>query len=125
MAKLTVIDWRALAALGLGIPYAALWLAEAQASGAGLTGDVPSWLEWWSEAVADITSTGELTFPIWFVALVLVLGGAALALEPAVRAADDRHYPVINLIVAFGMLAAFAVAAWTVGTDYYAAWTGP
>ncbi|MBE1874936.1 hypothetical protein [Myceligenerans pegani] len=119
MAKLTVIDWRALAALGLGIPYAALWLAEARATGTGLTDEVPRWVDWWSDAVQGVMRTGELTFPIWFVALVLLLGGAGLALEPAIRDPGERRYPVINLVVALGMFAAFAVAAWTVGADYY------
>lgn len=121
MAKLTVIDWRALAALGLGIPYAALWLAESRATGTGLTDNVPGWVDWWSEAVQNVMRTGELTFPIWFVALVLLLGGAGLALEPAIREPAERRYPVINLVIALGLFAAFAFAAWTVGTDYYAA----
>lgn len=121
MAKLTVIDWRALAALGLGIPYAGLWLAEARASGNALTDSVPEWVDRWSNTVQGFLSSGELTFPIWFVALVLLLGGAGLALEPAIRPPAERRYPVINLVVALGLFAAFAVAAWTVGTEYYAA----
>jgi hypothetical protein len=121
MAKLTVIDWRALAALGLGIPYAALWLAEARATGAGLTESVPRWVDWWSRAVQDFLRSGELTFPIWFVALVLLLGGAGLALEPAMRPPGERRYPVVNVVVAVGLLAAFGFAAWTVGREYYAA----
>ncbi|RPF21565.1 hypothetical protein [Myceligenerans xiligouense] len=121
MAKLTVIDWRALAALGLGIPYAALWLAEARATGIGLTDSVPGWVDRWSEAVQGVMSSGDLTFPIWFVALVLLLGGAGLAIEPAIRDPAERRYPLVNLVVALGMFAAFAFAAWTVGTDYYAA----
>ncbi|MBL0887702.1 hypothetical protein [Myceligenerans indicum] len=121
MAKLTVIDWRALAALGLGIPYAALWLADARATGAGLTESVPRWVDWWSDAVRNLMSTGELTFPIWFFALVLLLGGAGLALEPVIREPAQRRYPVINLVVALGMFAAFAFAAWSVGVEYYTA----
>lgn len=119
MPKLTVIDWRALAALGLGLPYAALWLAEAQASGNQLAERAPAWVDTWAGAVSDVMSSGAWVFPIWFVALVLLLGGAGLAAEPAIREPDARRYPVINLVVAAVMLAAFAWAAWTVGNDYY------
>lgn len=121
MAKLTVIDWRALAALGLGIPYAALWLAEARASGSPLTDGVPGWVDRWSDIVQGFLRDGALTFPLWFVALALLLGGAGLALEPALRDTAERRYPVINLLVALVMVAAFVFAAWTVGTQYYAA----
>ncbi|GAA1856103.1 hypothetical protein [Myceligenerans crystallogenes] len=119
MAKLTVIDWRALAALGLGVPYAGLWLAEAQASGNRLAERAPSWVDTWANAVADVMSSGAWVFPIWFVTLVLLLGGAGLAAAPAIREPGDRRYPVINLVIALGLLAAFGWAAWTVGNDYY------
>lgn len=121
MGKLTVIDWRALAALGLALPYTALWLAEAHAAGADLTARSPGWLDTWSVAVRDLMSSGVWVFPVWFVALVFLLGGAGLALEPAIREPGSRRFPVINLVIALGLLAAFAWAAWTVGAEYWSA----
>ncbi|GAA4711360.1 hypothetical protein [Promicromonospora umidemergens] len=89
LSKLSVMDWRAIAALGFALPYVALVVL----------GDRFGWLE--------LSSSGALTSPITIVTLGCLLAGAALALAPVLQ---DGTYPVLNVLVGGAMLLAFAWA---------------
>ncbi|MFD2024765.1 hypothetical protein [Promicromonospora aerolata] len=89
MSKLSVMDWRAIAALGFALPYVALVLL----------GDRFGWLE--------PSASGTLTSPITLVTLGCLLAGAALALAPVLQ---DGTYPVLNILVGTAMLLAFVWA---------------
>lgn len=89
LSKLSVMDWRAVTALVFALPYVALVLV----------GDRFGWIE--------PSASGTFTSPITIVTLGCLLAGAALALAPVLR---DDTYPVLNLLVAAALLAAFAWA---------------
>lgn len=89
LSKLSVMDWRAIAALGFALPYVALVLL----------GDRFGWLE--------PSASGTLTSPITLVTLGCLLAGAALALAPVLQ---DGTYPVLNILVGTAMLLAFVWA---------------
>jgi hypothetical protein len=89
LSKISVMDWRAIAALGFALPYAALMVL----------GDRFGWPE---PSVSD-----ALTSPITFVTLGCLLAGAALALAPVLQ---DGSYPVLNILVGGAMLVAFGWA---------------
>lgn len=86
LSKLSVMDWRAIAALGFALPYAALVLLR----------DRFSWLQ--------PSASDALTSPITIVTLGCLLAGAALALAPVLQ---DGTYPVLNIIVGAAMLLGF------------------
>lgn len=89
LSKLSVMDWRAIAALGFALPYVAL----------GLLGDRFGWPE--------PSASDALTSPITIVTLGCLLAGAALALAPVLQ---DGNYPVLNILVGGAMLVGFCWA---------------
>lgn len=89
LSKLSVMDWRAIAALGFALPYVALVLL----------GDRFGWLE--------PSASDTLTSPITMVTLGCLLAGAALALAPVLQ---DGTFPVLNVLVGAAMLFGFAWA---------------
>lgn len=89
LSKLSVMDWRAIAALGFALPYVVLML----------WGDRFGWLE--------LSASGALTSPITMVTLGCLLAGAGLALAPVLQ---DGTYPVLNILVGGAMLLGFAWA---------------
>lgn len=89
LSKISVMDWRAIAALGFALPYVALVVL----------GDRFGWL--------DASALDSLTSPITIVTLGCLLAGAGLALTPAIQGAS---YPVLNLLVGGAMLLAFCWA---------------
>ena len=90
LSKLSIMDWRAIAALGFALPYVALVVLE-------------DWLGWLELPTAD-----ALTSPVTIVTLGCLLAGAALALAPVLQ---DGTYPVLNILVGGAMLLAFAWAS--------------
>lgn len=98
LSKLSVMDWRAVAALGFGLPYVALVL----------WGDRFGWL--------SPSASGALTSPITLVTLGCLLAGAGLALAPVLQ---DGTYPVLNILVAAAMLLAFVWAVLTLAQAKY------
>lgn len=89
LAKLSIMDWRAIAALAFALPYVALTLL----------GDRFGWLQ--------LSASDALTSPITIVALGCLLAGAGLALTPAIQ---GGAYPVLNILVGGAMLAGFCWA---------------
>ena len=89
LSKISVMDWRAIAALGFALPYVALVLL----------GDRFGWLE--------LSTSDALNSPITMVTLGCLLAGAGLALAPVLQ---DGTYPVLNILVGGAMLIAFAWA---------------
>ncbi|WP_369372719.1 hypothetical protein AB1046_04400 [Promicromonospora sp. Populi] len=89
LSKISIMDWRAIAALGFALPYLALTLV----------GEQFGWLE--------LSTSDALTSPITIVALGCLLAGAALALAPVLQ---DGTYPVLNILVGAAMLIGFAWA---------------
>lgn len=89
LAKLSVMDWRAVAALAFALPYVALTLL----------GDRFGWLQ--------LSASDALTSPVTIVALGCLLAGAGLALTPAIQ---GGAYPVLNILVGGAMLAGFGWA---------------
>ena len=90
LSKLSVMDWRAIAALGFALPYIALVVL----------GNRFGWPE--------PSASGALTSPITIVTLGCLLAGAALALAPVLQ---DGTYPVLNILVGAAMVLGFAWAA--------------
>lgn len=96
--KVTIVDWRAAAAIGLALPYLALQETIARRIA----------------PVLDVLGAGQrwsFELPLLIATLGLVLAGAAYALQPALRAGDARRYPIVNLLVAAVLLAGFAYEA--------------
>ncbi|MEV0891113.1 hypothetical protein [Promicromonospora sp. NPDC050262] len=89
LAKLSVMDWRAIAALAFALPYVALTLV----------GDRFGWLQ--------VSTSDALTSPVTIVALGCLLAGAGLALTPVLQ---GGAYPVLNILVGGAMLAGFGWA---------------
>ncbi|MGW2091192.1 hypothetical protein [Promicromonospora sukumoe] len=89
LAKISVMDWRAIAALAFALPYVALVLL----------GERFGWLQ--------LSSTDALTSPITIVVVGCLLAGAGLALTPAIQGAS---YPILNILVGGAMLAGFGWA---------------
>jgi hypothetical protein len=89
LSKLSIMDWRAIAALAFALPYAALVL----------WGERLGWLQ--------PLASDTLTSPITIVTLGCLLAGAALAFAPVLQ---DGTYPVLNILVGAAMLAGFAWA---------------
>ena len=98
LSKLSVMDWRAIAALVFALPYVALVLFS----------DRFGWLE--------PSASEALTSPITIVTLGCLLAGAALALAPVLQ---DGTYPVLNILVAGAMLLAFAWAVLVLAQAQY------
>ena len=98
LSKLSVMDWRAIAALGFALPYVALVLLA----------DRFGWL--------DPSAPGALTSPITIVTLGCLLAGAALALAPVLQ---DGTYPVLNILVGGAMLLAFGWAVLVLAQAQY------
>jgi ABC-type transport system involved in multi-copper enzyme maturation permease subunit len=98
LSKLSVMDWRAIAALGFALPYAALVLL----------GDRFGWLE--------LSASGALTSPITIVTLGCLLAGAALALTPVLQ---GGNYPVLNILVGAAMLLGFGWAVLVLAQAQY------
>ncbi|WP_125775926.1 hypothetical protein [Antribacter gilvus] len=99
--KVTIVDWRAAGALAFALPYLAYRTVVTEQVQPALTmlragGD-------WSAEV-----------PLLFVTLGLLLAGAALALEPAI---GSKRYPVLNLLVAGGLLVGFVYLGFLTGQD--------
>ncbi|MCP2265375.1 hypothetical protein APR03_002731 [Promicromonospora thailandica] len=89
LSKISVMDWRAIAALGFALPYVALVVL----------GDRFGWLQ--------APASEALTSPITIVTLGCLLAGAALALAPALQGGS---YPVLNILVGAALLGGFAWA---------------
>ena len=89
LSKLSIMDWRAIAALAFALPYVALVLS----------GERFGWLQ--------PSASGTLTSPITIVALGCLLAGAGLALTPVLQGGT---YPILNILVGGAMLIAFAWA---------------
>ena len=89
LSKLSIMDWRAIAALAFALPYVATVLL----------GERFGWL-------APSTSDA-LTSPITLVTLGCLLAGAGLALAPVLQ---DGAYPILNILVGAAMLVGFAWA---------------
>jgi hypothetical protein len=89
LSRLSIMDWRAIAALAFALPYAALVL----------WGERLGWLQ--------PLASDTLTSPITIVTLGCLLAGAALAFAPVLQ---DGTYPVLNILVGAAMLAGFAWA---------------
>lgn len=89
LSKLSVMDWRAIAALVFALPYAALVLV----------GERFGWLE--------PSASDALTSPITIVTLGCLLAGAGLALTPVLQGGS---YPVLNILVGGAMLLGFCWA---------------
>lgn len=89
LSKISIMDWRAIAALGFALPYLALTLL----------GERFGWPE--------LSTSDALTSPITIVILGCLLAGAALALAPVMQ---DGTYPVLNILVGAAMLVGFAWA---------------
>jgi hypothetical protein len=89
LSKVSVMDWRAIAALGFALPYVALVVL----------GDRFGWPE--------LSASGALTSPITIVTLGCLLAGAGLALAPALQGGT---YPVLNILVGGAMLLGFCWA---------------
>jgi ABC-type transport system involved in multi-copper enzyme maturation permease subunit len=89
LSKLSIMDWRAIAALGFALPYVALTLFGGRFGWAAPTG------------------SDALTSPITIVTLGCLLAGAALALAPVLQ---DGNYPVLNILVGGAMLLGFGWA---------------
>lgn len=89
LSKISVMDWRAIAALAFALPYVAVVVL----------GDRFGWL--------DASVLESLTSPITLVTVGCLLAGAGLALAPAIQGAS---YPVLNLLVGAALLLAFCWA---------------
>jgi uncharacterized protein (DUF697 family) len=89
LSKISIMDWRAIAALAFALPYVALVLS----------GERFGWLQ--------PSASGALTSPITIVTLGCLLAGAALAFAPVLQ---DGTYPVLNILVGAAMLAGFGWA---------------
>lgn len=89
LAKISVMDWRAIAALAFALPYVALVLL----------GERFGWLQ--------LSSTDALTSPITIVVVGCLLAGAGLALTPVIQ---GGAYPLLNILVGGAMLAGFGWA---------------
>jgi uncharacterized protein (DUF697 family) len=89
LSKLSVMDWRAIAALGFALPYVALVVL----------GDRFGWLQ--------PSASDALTSPITIVTLGCLLAGAGLALAPVLQ---GGAFPVLNVLVGAAMLLGFGWA---------------
>lgn len=89
LTKLSVMDWRAIAALGFALPYVAQVVL----------GDRFGWPE--------LSASGALTSPVTIVTLGCLLAGAGLAFAPVLQ---QGTYPVLNILVGAAMLAGFCWA---------------
>ena len=89
LSKLSIMDWRAIAALAFALPYVALVLSGER-------------FEWLQPSASD-----ALTSPITIVTLGCLLAGAALAFAPVLQ---DQTFPVLNILVGAAMLAGFGWA---------------
>jgi hypothetical protein len=89
LAKISVMDWRAIVALVFALPYVGLTVL----------GERFGWLA--------LSTSDALTSPITMVTLGCLLAGAALALAPVLQ---DGTYPVLNLLVGGAMLLGFGWA---------------
>jgi hypothetical protein len=98
LSKLSIMDWRAIAALAFALPYAALVLSVER-------------FAWLQPSASD-----TLTSPITIVTLGCLLAGAALAFAPVLQ---DGTYPVLNILVGAAMLAGFAWAVLVLAQAQY------
>ncbi|PUB26168.1 hypothetical protein C8K30_106257 [Promicromonospora sp. AC04] len=89
LSKLSIMDWRAIAALAFALPYVALVLS----------GERFGWLQ--------PSASDALTSPITIVTLGCLLAGAGLALAPVLQGGT---YPILNILVGGAMLIGFAWA---------------
>ena len=86
LAKISVMDWRAVAALAFALPYVALVVL----------GERFGWLQ--------LSASDALTSPITIVVVGCLLAGAGLALTPVIQ---GGAYPILNILVGGAMLAGF------------------
>ena len=89
LAKLSIMDWRAIAALAFALPYVALVVV----------GERFGWLQ--------LSTSDALTSPVTIVALGCLLAGAGLALTPVLQGGG---YPILNILVGGAMLVGFGYA---------------
>lgn len=92
--KISVVDWRAAAGLACALPYLGCRTVVTEGM---------------DPVLAVLRAGGDWAAegPLLFVALAMLLAGAGLALQPVFA---ERRFPVLNLLVAGALLAAFAYA---------------